>query len=77
MHGGQAFRENNEAGDIILDFALLFDIVIANTFCKKTGAFNTYKSGTSMSWIDFFINQIDFFLVLLACKDYNVIPGEF
>ena len=31
VHGGQGFGEKNELGDTILDFALAFDLVIANS----------------------------------------------
>ena len=51
---GQAFGEKNELGDIILDFASAFELVIANTcFKKRAEHLITYKSGTSRSWIDF------------------------
>lgn len=34
MHIGQEFRERNELEDIILEFALPFDLIIANTYLK-------------------------------------------
>ena len=48
MHGGQGFREKNELGDTILDFAVAFVLVIANTcFKKKEEHLIIYKSATS------------------------------
>ena len=45
-----------ELGDTILDFALAFDLVIANTCFKKIEEhLITYNSGTSRSQIDFFL----------------------
>ena len=56
VHGGQGFGERNELGDTILDFALAFDIVIANTcFKKREEHLITYKKGTSKSQIDSFL----------------------
>ena len=50
MNGGQGFGENNELADIVLDFALAFDIVIVNTSFKKRGEhLITCKNGTSRS----------------------------
>ena len=55
VHGGHEFGEKNELEDTILDFALAFDLVIANTcFKKREGHLITYKSGTSRSRKTFF-----------------------
>jgi len=54
VHGGQGFREKNELGDTILDFALAFDLVIAITALKREDHLITYKSGIGRSQIDFF-----------------------
>ena len=68
VHGGQGFEEKNELGDTILNFALAFDIVIANTcFKKKEEHLITYKSGTS---------KIVRKHYPLDCKDCKIILGE-
>ena len=40
VHGGQGFGEKNELGGTILDFALAFDLIIANTYFKKRDKHN-------------------------------------
>ena len=49
-------EDKDELGDTILDFALAFDLIIANTcFKKREEHLITYKCGTSRSRIDFFL----------------------
>eukprot|EP00262_Sarcandra_glabra_P012088 TRINITY_DN3039_c0_g2_i3.p1 TRINITY_DN3039_c0_g2~~TRINITY_DN3039_c0_g2_i3.p1 ORF type:complete len:402 (+),score=55.32 TRINITY_DN3039_c0_g2_i3:275-1480(+) len=74
IHGGYGFGERNEMGGAILDFAVAFDLAIANTFFKKKDEhLITFKSGANRT-------QIDYFLVRRRewanCKDCKVIPGE-
>ena len=44
MHGRQGFGDKNELIDTILEFALAFDLVIANNYSKKSeGHLITYR----------------------------------
>ncbi|XP_043710378.1 uncharacterized protein LOC122659315 [Telopea speciosissima] len=74
VHGGYRVGERNEEGTSVLDFAIAYDMCIANTFFKKRDEhLITYKSGQHASQIDFFlIRRSD----RLLCKDCKVIPGE-
>ena len=50
VHGGYGFGERNEMGDAILDFAVGYDLAIANTFFKKRNVhLITFKSGSNKS----------------------------
>ncbi|GKG19366.1 tyrosyl-DNA phosphodiesterase 1, partial [Tanacetum coccineum] len=64
----------NEEGRTILEFATAHDMVVANSFFKKTEAhLITFQSGGHYT-------QIDYLLVrkgdLRACKDCRAFPGE-
>ena len=74
VHGGHGFGDRNDSGEAILDFAVAYDLIVANTFFRKRDEYLiTFKSGTNMSQIDFFLmKRID----RLTCKDCKVIPGE-
>jgi Reverse transcriptase (RNA-dependent DNA polymerase). len=74
VHGGHGFGDRNASGESILEFAIAFDLVLANTYYKKRDEhLITFKSGTNKSQIDFFLTRkVD----RLTCKDCKVIPGE-
>ncbi|KAM1556818.1 hypothetical protein ACFX10_040308 [Malus domestica] len=56
FHGGHGFGERNEDGEAILDFAIAYDLFLANTFFKKREEHViTYKSGSSKTQIDFLL----------------------
>ncbi|KAM1491938.1 hypothetical protein ACFX10_023920 [Malus domestica] len=56
FHGGHGFGERNEDGEDILDFAMTYDLFLANTFFKKREEHViTYKSGSSKTQIDFLL----------------------
>ncbi|KAM2569161.1 hypothetical protein TB2_009302 [Malus domestica] len=56
FHGGHGFGERNEDGEAILDFAMAYDLLLANTFFnKREEHVITYKSGSSKTQIDFFL----------------------
>ncbi|KAM2120441.1 hypothetical protein ACFX1Q_018374 [Malus domestica] len=56
FHGGHGFGERNEDGGAILDFAMAYDLFLANTFFKKREEHViTYKSGSSKTQIDFLL----------------------
>ncbi|KAM2061704.1 hypothetical protein ACFX1T_046731 [Malus domestica] len=47
FHGGHGFGERNEDREAILDFAMAYDLFLANTFFKKREEHViTYKSGS-------------------------------
>lgn len=48
----QGFGERNKLGDIILDYAFPFDLVIENTYFKKREQLIPYKSGNNRSRIE-------------------------
>lgn len=55
VHGEQGFGERNELANNILDFALAFNLVLANIyFMKRYDHLITYKSGNNRSQIDLF-----------------------
>ena len=35
MHGGNGFGDRNAEGEAILEFAMCFDLVVANTFFTR------------------------------------------
>ncbi|KAM0997763.1 hypothetical protein ACFX2C_007613 [Malus domestica] len=74
FHGGRGFGERNEDGEAILDFAMAYDLFLANTFFKKREEHViTYKSGSSKTQIDFLLMKKE---DCITCKDCKVIPGE-
>jgi len=45
VHGGYGFGQRNEAGEKVLDFASLCELVIINTYFRKRGEhYITYTS---------------------------------
>ena len=74
VHGSFGFGNKNEARDTILEFATAFDLIIANTFFQKREShLITYRSGTNVSQIDFFLTRRG---DRMRCKNSKVIPGE-
>jgi len=74
VHGGFDFRERNEPGNSIIDFALSYNLILENTwFRKRESHLITFRSGSSASQIDFFLTRkID-----RGCyMDCKVVPGE-
>ena len=44
VHGGQGFGDRNNFGEAILDFAVAYDLIVANTFFRKRdGHLITFK----------------------------------
>ncbi|GMP23033.1 hypothetical protein CsSME_00000790 [Camellia sinensis var. sinensis] len=53
VHGGYGFGDRNEAGESIVDFVLVVDLVVANTMYKKREKhLIPFKSGSIKSQID-------------------------
>ena len=74
VHGRYGFGERNAAGEAIIEFAMAYDLAIANTyFIKREEHLVTFKSGSNRSQIDFFLTRR---LEKSICKDCKVIPGE-
>ena len=61
VHGGFGFGERNEIGNSILDFALFYDLILANTWSRKRESYLiTFRSGSSASQVDFIlIRKVD------------------
>ncbi|AQK73740.1 Retrovirus-related Pol polyprotein LINE-1 [Zea mays] len=75
VHGGFGFGIRNQEGEEILNFALAYDMFIANTFFRKrTSHLVTFSSGQHTSQIDFVLLRKE---DRHACLDCKVIPGEF
>lgn len=74
VHGGKGFGTRNAEGEDILDLAMGFDLVIANTFfTKETQKLVTYGSGNIKTTVDYvLLRRQD----LKDVKDVKVIPGE-
>ena len=73
-HGGYGYGERNTEGERILEFALAYDMVVANSFFKKREShLITYQSGKSKTQVDYFLfKRRDLKLV----QDIKVIPSE-
>ena len=58
VHGGYGFGDRNEASMNILDFAVAYDLIIANTYFKKRYEhLITFKTRSNKSQIDFFLTR--------------------
>jgi hypothetical protein len=74
VHGGFGYGSRNQEGEGILNFALAYDLIVANTlFRKRVSYLVTFSSGQ-------YCSQIDFILVRKAdrhaCLDCKVILRE-
>ena len=74
VHGGFDFGKRNEPVNSIQDFALSYDLILANTwFRKRESHLITFRSGSNVSQIDFFLTKkVD----RGYCMDCKVVPGE-
>jgi hypothetical protein len=74
VHGGFRYGEQNQEGEDILNFAIAYDLMVANTFFrKKKSHLITFSSGQHSSQIDFVLTRRE---ERPNCMDYKVIPGE-
>ena len=72
VHRGCGFGDRNEVGKTILDFAVSYDMILANTWFRKKDPHLIRNRGNA--------SQIDFFLIRRvgrSCINYKVIPGEY
>ena len=72
IHGGHGMGERNEEGEMILDFAVAFDMAINNTFFTSD-SYATYSSGGRQTQIDFLMYKRDHLTEVKNCK---VFKGE-
>jgi hypothetical protein len=74
VHGGFRYENRNQEGEGILNFALAYDLIVANTlFRKRVSHLVTFSSGQHCSQIDFILARREDRHTCLDCK---VIPGE-
>jgi hypothetical protein len=74
VHGGFGYDEQNQEGEDILNFAIAYDLIVANTFFKKKKLhLITFSSGQHSSQIDFVLTRRE---ERPNCMDCKVIPGE-
>jgi hypothetical protein len=74
VHGGFRYGSRNQKGEDILNFALPYDLIVANTlFRKRVSPLVTFSSGQHCSQIDFILTRRE---DRHACLDCKVIPGE-
>jgi hypothetical protein len=74
VHGGFRYGSKNQEGDRILNFALAYDLIVANTlFRKRVSHLVTFSSGQHCNQIDFILTRRE---DRHACLDCKVIPGE-
>jgi hypothetical protein len=74
VHGGFGYESRNQEGDDILNFALAYDLIVANTlFRNRVFHLVTFSSGQHCSKIDFILTRRE---DRHACLDYKVIPEE-
>jgi hypothetical protein len=74
VHGGFGYGSRNQEGECILNFALAYDLIIANTlFRKRVSHLVTFSSGQHCSQIDFILTRRE---DRHTCSNCKVIPGE-
>jgi exonuclease III len=74
VHGGFGYGEQNQEGENILNFAIAYDLIVANTFFrKKKSHLTTFSSGQHSSQIDYLLTRRE---ERSNCMDCKVIHGE-
>jgi hypothetical protein len=74
VHGGFGYGEQNQEGEDILNFAIAYDLMVANTFSrKKKSHLITFSSGQHSSQIDLVLTRRE---ERPNCMDCKVIPDE-
>ena len=73
FYGGFEYGSRNQEGEKVLDFAIAFNPMIANTFFRKRQShLVTFSSDQYFSQIDFVLTRRD----KRTCVDCKVIPRE-
>ena len=58
VHGGFGYGSRSQEGEDVLNFALAYDLLIANTlFKKRESCLATFRSGQHSSQIDFILTR--------------------
>jgi hypothetical protein len=74
VHEGFEYGSRNQEGEGTLNFALAYDLIVANTlFRKRVSHLVTFSNGQHCSQIDFILTKRE---DRHACLDCKVIPGE-
>jgi hypothetical protein len=74
VHEGFGYGEQNQEGEDILNFAIAYDLMVANTFFrKKKSHLITFSGGQHSSQIDFVLTRRE---ERPNCMDCKVISGE-
>jgi hypothetical protein len=74
VHGGFEYGEQNQEGENILNFAIAYDLMVANTFFRKKKSYLiTFSSVQHSSQIDFVPTKRE---ERPNCMDCKVIPSE-
>ena len=74
VHGGFGYGSRSQEGEDVLNFALAYDLLIANTlFRKRESHLVTFRSGQHSSQIDFILARRE---DRRDCLDSKVLPGE-
>jgi hypothetical protein len=74
VHGGFGYESRNQEGEGIMNFALAYDLIVANIlFRKRVSHLVTFNNSQHCSQIDFIIARRE---DRHACLDCKVIPGE-
>jgi len=75
MQGGFGCGERNDGGVSILDFAVVYELLVVNSFSKKEGDhLVTFKSGSLRTQIDYFLIREN---IRRLCKDSKLITSEY
>ncbi|XP_068223136.1 craniofacial development protein 2-like [Palaemon carinicauda] len=72
IHGGHGMGKMNKEGELIVKFALAFDVAMINTFFKNKN-YTTYSSGGRETQIDFLMCRRSHLREVKNCK---IIKGE-
>jgi hypothetical protein len=74
IHGGNGFGDRNDEGEALLEFAMSFDLMVANTlFMKEPAKLVTYESGPVKTVVDYIlVSKWDRSNVI----NVKAIPGE-
>jgi hypothetical protein len=71
---GFGYGKQNQEGEDILNFAICYNLMVANTFFrKKNFHLVTFNSDQHSSQIDFVLTRRE---ERPNCMDYKIIPGE-
>ena len=74
VHGGFGYGSRSQEGEGVLNFALAYDLLIANIFFRKREShLVTFQSGQHSRQIDFILSRRE---DRRDCLDSRVIPGE-